>query len=72
MIKLLKIAEKLSPIFRGITGKGVDKILKILKNEIEGLKIKRISSVSKFMIVKYHLNGILKMHMSKIDMEIKL
>ena len=38
MIKFLKIAEKLFPIFRSITGKGVEKTLRILKNEIEGLK----------------------------------
>ena len=47
MIKFLKIAEKLFPIFRSITGKGVEKTLRILKNEIEGLKIKKISSGSK-------------------------
>ena len=72
MINLFKLAKTLFPIHRSITGRGVVQSLKIIQKKIKSLKIKRITSVSKFMIVKYHLNGILKMHMSKIDMEIKL
>jgi len=47
MKKYFKIGKKLFPIFRSITGKGVEKTLRILKSEIKNLKIKKISSGSK-------------------------
>ncbi|MDC2987156.1 DUF4910 domain-containing protein [Candidatus Pelagibacter bacterium] len=47
MKKYFKIGKKLFPIFRSITGKGVEKTLKILKKEIKNLKIKKINSGSK-------------------------
>ena len=44
MKNLLKLGKKLFPIFRSITGSGVNEILKILKKEIKNLKIKKIQS----------------------------
>ena len=44
MNNLLKLGKKLFPIFRSITGSGVNETLKILKKEIKSLKIKKIQS----------------------------
>ena len=44
MIKYLKLGIKLFPIFRSITGSGVNETLKILKKEIKNLKVKKIQS----------------------------
>ena len=47
MIKYLRLGVKLFPIFRSITGKGVNETLKILKKEIKNLKVKKIQSGTK-------------------------
>ena len=47
MRKYLSLGIKLFPIFRSLTGKGVYETLKIIKKEINGLKIKKIKSGKK-------------------------
>ena len=44
MLNYLKLGIKLFPIYRSITGSGVNETLKILKKEIKNLKIKKIQS----------------------------
>ena len=72
MIKYLKLGIKLFPIFRSITGSGVNETLKILKKEIKNLKVKKFNQVPGYMIGKSHQNGISRTLMFRTRMERKL
>ena len=47
MEKMHKLGKKLFPINRSITGKGLRKTLKILKKEVDLIKIKHVRSGTK-------------------------
>ena len=45
--KLFSLAKRIYPIHRSITGTGVEKTLKIIKNQINELKIKKTKTGTK-------------------------
>ena len=65
------ILKEMFPLNRSLTGNGNLATLKKLK-KITPIKIKRFHQGLRFMIGKFHMNGLLKMLGSKIQKIIKL